>query len=97
MQDYITKDDLAALGVDPQTTDIDTLLKELNDKAENRIGEEIIESLTDDDVQTLVDLQESADDEKLGVWIAEHVPDYEEIVSDNIDIVIGEFAETLKK
>lgn len=93
MQDYINKDDLLDLGVSP--SDIDRVLKELNDKAEEMIGDEIIESLTDDDVQTLVDLQETAGDEELGVWIAEHVPDYPEIVQDNIDIVLGEFAESL--
>lgn len=95
MQDYITQDDLTSLGVDPATTDIDKLVGELNDKVEEKIGDEIVESLTEPDVQTLVDMQETASDEELGKWIAEHVPDYQEIVQDNIDIVLGEFAETL--
>lgn len=93
MLHYITTDDIATLGVD--TKDTDDILKQLNDKVEQLIGDEIIDSLTEADVQTLVDMQETANDEELGKWIAEHVPDYQEIVQDNIDIVIGEFAETL--
>lgn len=93
MQDYITKDDLLELGVKPE--EIDALLADLNDKVEQLVGDEIIESLSDDDVQTLVDLQDTASDEELGKWIADHVPDYQQIMQDNVDIVIGEFAETL--
>ncbi len=93
MDDYITRDDLLDLGV--KEADVDAILAQLNDKAEQLIGDEIIESLTEEDVQKLVDLQETASDDELGNWIAEHVPDYPAIVQDNIDIVLGEFAETL--
>lgn len=93
MQDYITRDDLLDLGV--KETDVDAILTELNDKAEQLIGDEIIGTLTEPDVQTLVDMQETADDEELGQWIADHVPDYPAIVQDNIDIVLGEFAQSL--
>lgn len=93
MQDYITRDDLLDLGV--KETEVDALLAELNDKAEQLIGDEIVGALAEPDVQTLVDMQETADDEELGQWIAEHVPDYPTIVQDNIDIVLGEFAQSL--
>lgn len=93
MDDYITRDDLLDLGV--KEADVDAILKQLNDKAEQLIGDEIIESLTEEDVQKLVDLQETASDDELGNWISEHVPDYPAIVQDNIDIVLGDFAETL--
>lgn len=93
MQDYISKDDIMDLGV--SADDADAVVASLNDKAEQLIGDEIIESLTEEDVQKLVDLQETAGDEELGKWISEHVPDYQDIVNDNIDIVLGEFAKTL--
>lgn len=93
MQNYITKDDLIDLDIKEEK--IDAIVAELNDKVEQLIGDEIIESLTEADVQTLVDLQETASDEELSKWIIEHVPDYQAIIQNNIDIVIGEFAETL--
>lgn len=93
MQDYISKEFLTSLGVKPE--ELDAIHKQLNDDAEIRIGDEIIESLTEADIQILLDMQDTASDDEIGKWIAEHVPDYPEIVQDNIDIVVGEFIETL--
>lgn len=90
MDTYITKDALLALGINLDDQDIDSLLTHLNDTVEERIGAEITESLSDEQLQELIDLQENATDEEVGDWIAKHVPDYKEIVQDNIDIVIGE-------
>ncbi|RYX78364.1 hypothetical protein EON76_05710 [bacterium] len=93
MDTYITKDALLALGINLDDQDIDSLLAHLNDTVEERIGAEITESLSDEQLQELIDLQENATDEEVGDWIAEHVPDYKEIVQDNIDIVIGELVD----
>lgn len=95
MNNRITPSTLLSLGVDPGTDDIDALVDKLNQKLELLVGDEIIESLTEGDVQTLVDMQDTASDEELSTWIADHVPDYPEIIQDNIDIVLGDFAETL--
>jgi hypothetical protein len=93
MQEYITKESLLALGINLEDQDIDSLLSHLNDTVEEQIGTEITESLNDDQLTELVDLQETATDEQLAEWIAAHVPDYQTIVQDNIDIVLGELAE----
>lgn len=93
MQDFVTKDTLLALGINLNDQDIESLLAQLNDTVEERIGDEIIESLDDDELEELVALQKTASEEELGDWIADHVPDYDQIVSDAIDIVVGELAE----
>jgi hypothetical protein len=93
MQDYVTKQSLLALGINLGDQDIDSLLLHLNDLIEERIGAEITESLTDEQLAELVSLQEESDEEKIGEWIAAHVPDYAAIVQDNIDITVGELAE----
>ena len=94
MQDYISKDSLLALGINHEDHDIDSLLLHLNETVEERIGTEITESLSDKDLEELVALQETASEEELGAWIATHVPDYEAIVQDNIEITVGELAES---
>ena len=94
MQDYITKDSLLALGINLDDKDVDSLIAHLNDTVEERIGTEITEALDDAQLEELVALQDAATDEEIGIWIATHVPDYEQIVQDNIDIVIGELAES---
>jgi hypothetical protein len=93
MEQYITKDALLALGINLEDKDVDSLITHLNETVEERIGAEITEALDDAQLGELVKLQETASDEEIGAWIAEHVPDYKEIVQDNIDIVIGELAD----
>lgn len=93
MQDYITKDALLALGINLEDQDVDSLLTHLNETIEERIGAEITDSLDDAQLEELLKLQETGSEEEVGKWIAAHVEDYEQIVQDNIDIVVGEMAE----
>ena len=74
MQDYITKDSLVALGINLADKDVDSLIAHLNETVEERIGTEITESLSDDQLAELVKLQETASDNEVGEWIAAHVP-----------------------
>lgn len=93
MHNHITKQSLLALGITLDDATADSLLAHLNQTVEERVGVEITEELDDDQLKELIDLQETANDEQIGAWIAIHVPDYRQIVQDNIDIVIGELAE----
>lgn len=92
MQNYITKDSLIALGIAVDDATADSLIAHLNETVNERVGLEITEQLDDDQLLELATLQETASGEELGAWIAKRVPDYKQIVSDNIDIVIGELA-----
>lgn len=90
MQEYITQQMLTDLGIDLSDKDSDSLLTHLNEKVEEMIGSEITEALDDDELEELVKLQDKGTDDEIGEWIATHVPEYQEIVQDNIDIAIGE-------
>ncbi|MDN5274179.1 MAG: hypothetical protein JWP06_80 [Candidatus Saccharibacteria bacterium] len=93
MQEFITKESLTNLGINLEGQDIDSLLVHLNDTLEERVGSEITESLNDVQLKTLVDMQEKATDEEIGEWLKQNVPEFEQIVQDEIDIVLGELAE----
>jgi hypothetical protein len=90
MQDYITKDMLVTLGINLKNDDADSLIAHFNEVAEELIGDEIMNMLSDDEIGELMDLQKSADDEEIGDWIAAHVPAYDQIVNDNIDIAVAD-------
>jgi hypothetical protein len=93
MQDYVTKDSLAVLGIQLKDEDADSLIAHLNETIEDSIGTDIIELLSDPEVEQLVTLQESASDEEIGKWITEHIPEYEQVVQDNIDLAIADMVE----
>jgi hypothetical protein len=94
MQNYITKDDLTSLGTRADDPELNKLLDELNEKVATMVGHEIITSLTPEDAEKLVAMQDKSSDEDIAEWIIEHVPDYPEIIDDNINIVLGEYVES---
>lgn len=89
----ITKEHLDELGIEIGNQDITTLLEHLNKTLDERIGEEITDSLDDDQLKQLLELQDKGDEEAVGDWIGENVPDLEAIVDDERDILLGELAD----
>ena len=93
MQDFVTKDSLTNLGIDLTGQDVDTLLDHLNDTLQERVSTEITEALNEKQLQALVALQGKATDEEIGTWLEANVPDFEQIVKDEIDILLDELVE----
>lgn len=92
-EQFITESTLDTLGIDLGGQDKEALLAHLNDTLQERVGTEITESLDDEQLATLLDLQENATDEALGAWLEQNVPDFQQMVQDEIDILLGELAE----
>jgi hypothetical protein len=90
---YITQSTLETLGIDLSDQDIDALLEDLNETLQERVGTEITQSLNEDQLKELVDIQESASEEEMGAWLEKNVPDMKQIVQNEIDILIGEIVE----
>lgn len=91
--EYVTKQMLIDFGIEVSDEDAESLLTHLNEKIEEMIGAELTEALTDTELDKLMAIQENGTDDEIGDWIASHVLDYEQIVSDNIDIAIDELAD----
>jgi hypothetical protein len=92
-QQFITQKTLEDAGIDLTGEDVEALLVHLNELLQERVGTEITEALSDEKLKTLIDMQESATEEELGAWMEENVPDLQDIVTDEIDILLGEIVE----
>lgn len=95
MDATITPQELRELSPKLSDDDSQNLAEQLNAKVDELIGEEIVDSLTPDDVEILATMQSGASEQELASWIIEHVPDYPEIIQNNRDIVLGDYADTL--
>lgn len=70
------------------------MLEHLNETLQERVGIVIAESLNEQQLTTLADMQENASEKELGEWLENNVPDMHQIVQTEIDILIGEIADT---
>lgn len=95
-EQYVTKDILETFGVKADDEKITSLLEHINATVEERVGAEITESLSDEQLKELLNLQDSGTDEQVGEWIAKNVPNYAEIVEDNIALTVGEVVESVE-
>jgi hypothetical protein len=94
MQEFITKESLLAAGIDLDGQDVEALLIEINQTLEERVGSEITDSLDEAQLKTLIDMQEKATDEEIGEWLSKNVPDFEQIVQEEIDTIIDELVDS---
>ncbi|MDB5167980.1 MAG: hypothetical protein JWO55_238 [Candidatus Saccharibacteria bacterium] len=90
---YITQSTLETLGIDLSGEDVDALLDDLNETLQERVGTEIAQSLQEEQLKELADLQESATETEIGTWLQKNVPDMQQIIQNEIDILIGEIVE----
>lgn len=89
----ITKELLEEAGIDLLDQDTVSLLDHLNATLEERVGAEITNSLTDEELEELAELQENGSDEALTNWVEQHVPDLQQIAQDEIDILLAELTD----
>lgn len=90
----ITKELLDEFGITVAADDLEAFLAHANQTLDERVGAEITDSLDDEQLQVLANLQESNDDEAVSLWLEQHVPELTQIAQDEIDILLGELAES---
>lgn len=73
------------------------LIAQLQKTLEERVGLEIIDQLDDEKAAELENVSAEGDQEAQTAWIAANVPDYEQIVQDEYDVLMGEVAERAGK
>lgn len=90
----ITKAQLNSVGINLPDDQAQALIQHVEDTVNERISEEIVDSLDDVQLAELVALQgDDVPAEQVEAWIRERVPEYDEIIEDNVTIVLGELVE----
>lgn len=90
----VTKAQLNSIGVNLPDDQMQALIQHVEETINERISEEVVESLTDEQLAELVKMQDSnVSAEEIDAWIREQIPEYDEIIEDNVAIVLGELVE----
>lgn len=64
----------------------------VGDQLNERIGVALIELLDDDEAKELVALSENGSPEEVQQWLAANIEDYQDVIQDEFDILMGEIA-----
>lgn len=93
----LTVEHLQAVGIDLSDVEMEALLVHAQERVDELISEEFFDSLSDEEVDEIIELQQKdSSAEQIDKWLAEHIPDYQQIIEDNTAIVLGELAENAK-
>lgn len=88
----LTKQLLNDLGIELREGDYELLAEHFDTTLHDRVIDEIVLELEPEQAQELADMKDANDDELLS-WLTVNVKNFPEIVSDEIDILLGELAE----
>ena len=90
----VTKAQLNSIGINLPEDQMQALIQHVEDTINSQIGEEIVESLDNEQLKELVQMQDNdVPAEEIDAWIRERIPEYDEIIEDNVAIVLGELAD----
>lgn len=89
---YITPSLLADMNVTIPDDISEDMIDHLNETLRERIGMEVVTSLSEDKLIEYLALMEENNAKIMQNWLQKNVPEIKEIVSDEIDILLGEIA-----
>ena len=84
---------LETLGINLSDEDYASLAEHFEATLDERVFDEIVLELSTEQAQQLATMRESSDDELLS-WLQANIPALSEIVADEVDILLGEIAES---
>jgi len=92
--DYtITEKELKDIGINLTGDELTSLLDHLNGELNDRVGESILRELSDEQIDEYNKISETADEKVIEDWMVKRIPDFQQIVQDEISIVLSEIAE----
>lgn len=80
------------LNIEISDSDMELISQSASETLNDRIVDEVIDSLGDEKLPELLDIQKESD-EDLMAWLQSNVPDLDQIIKDEVAILLGEVAE----
>lgn len=93
LPDQDLKELLESIGVNLDDANRQNLGQQIQQTLSQRVGTEITQFLEEDQKQQFNQIVESDNQDDLENWLNKNVPDYQAVVADEIDILLGELAE----
>lgn len=92
----VSQQQLKSLGIELPDDQLQALLRHVNERISTLISEEIVDSLDGQQIEQFVAMQQNnASPQEMEQWLQQQVPEYSQIIEDNVAIVLGEVVEDI--
>ena len=88
---------LTAHGVKIPEGDAEEFLTQLKQRVEEQVGLALIEKLNDEDAKQVLQLSAAGKEEEVTAWLQQHVPNYDEVVQKEVDMLLDDLAASMAK
>ena len=95
-QSILTKETLLELGIELDEQSYELLAEHFDTTLQDRVIDEIVAELTPEQARELATLKGQSGDQAYA-WLRANVPEFADIVTDEVDILLGEVAQDSDK
>jgi len=89
----LTKEFLESIGVQLDDATYQAFAEHFDETLSSRVIDSIINNLDDEQLEQFAAMRDSSEDE-LWQWVQANVPELSEIIQDEVDILLGDLAES---
>jgi hypothetical protein len=93
----ITPEILHSIGIHKSEAEEKALIEHFQETLNERVGVTITDLLNDEQIEKLLDLTEKGDEAATTDWLQKTLPEFDELVQAEFDILMGEMAENADK
>lgn len=93
----ITAADLTTMGINLTDEKMTSLLDHLNQELNERVGTALLQELDDEQIDEYNEFIKTASEDQVGEWLSSKIPEFTQIIQDEIDVMLGDVAEKAEK
>lgn len=93
----ITEANLNEMGIELSADKMTSLLDHLNQELNERVGTALLQELDDEQIDEYNEFIKTASEDQVGEWLSAKIPEFTQIIQDEIDVMLGDVAEKAEK
>jgi len=93
----ITEANLIEMGIELSDEKMASLLEHLNQELNERVGTALLQELDDEQIDEYNEFAKTANEDQVGEWLSSKIPEFTQIIQDEIDVMLGDIAEKADK
>jgi hypothetical protein len=83
---------LSVHGIQVPAENVEMFLNQIRESVEEQVGLALIGKLSDDDAKAAIELSKNGNEAQVTSWLQSHLPNYEEVVQQEVNTILDNIA-----